>query len=105
MRARGGRFYAGEKKSRNILYICVRSFLYLFIVESIVMSVQSRLSDAAKKKDIAALRARAEAFDEKMRQINCDFIKSLQSPIPASERPTMQECVEIVRHIRSTRHD
>jgi hypothetical protein len=45
------------------------------------MTVPSTLSDAANKKDIAALRARAAALDEKMRQIKGD-------------RPTMQEIVE-----------
>ncbi len=51
------------------------------------MSSKQTQQDTTKKNDKTSLRARAEAFDEKMRQV-----KGL--------RPTMQEIVEECRIVR-----
>jgi hypothetical protein len=51
------------------------------------MSSKQKQRDTAIKNDKTSLRARAEAFDEKMRQVK-------------GSRPTMQEIVEECRIVR-----
>lgn len=75
----------------HIFRIFGKDYYSIMIYQARMIISSSTLSDAAKK-DIASLRSRAEALDEKLRQIK-------------GKRPTMQEVVEECRTIRQEMYD